>query len=75
MPTRNLPRLQQALQQLATIQLEGVDLRPKLDIDAEVMLSELGGDTFPAMQKLAPFGRGNPVPTFLTRGVEVVDCG
>jgi len=72
--TRNLPRLQQALLQVATTQLEGVDLRPKLDIDAEVMLSDLGGDTFPIMQKLAPFGRDNPAPTFLSRRVEVVDC-
>jgi len=72
--TRNLPRLQQALLQLATTQLDGVDLRPKVDIDAEVTLSDLGGDTFPTIQKLAPFGRGNPLPTFLTRRVEVVDC-
>ena len=71
--TRNLPRLEQALLQIAATQLEGVDLRPKLDIDAEVTLPDLGGETFPLIQKLAPFGRGNPLPTFLTRGVEVVD--
>ncbi|MBI4283779.1 MAG: single-stranded-DNA-specific exonuclease RecJ [Chloroflexi bacterium] len=74
LPTRNLPRLQQALLQLATTQLEGVDLRPRLDIDAEVRLSDLGGETFPLIQKLAPFGQGNPSPTFLSRRVEVVDC-
>ena len=74
LPTRNLPRLQETLLQLATTQLDRVDLRPKLDIDAEVMLSDLGGDTFPIMQKLAPFGRGNPAPTFLSRRVEVIDC-
>ncbi|MFC1977594.1 single-stranded-DNA-specific exonuclease RecJ [Chloroflexota bacterium] len=74
LPNRNLPRLQQALLQLATTQLEGVDLRPKVDIDAEVRLSDLGGDTFPVMQKLAPFGQGNPAPTFLTRRVEVINC-
>ncbi len=72
--TRNLPRLQQALLQLAATQLDGVDLRPKLDIDAEVSLSDLGGNTFPIIQKLAPFGQGNPQPTFLTREVAVVDC-
>ncbi len=71
--TSNLPRLQQTLLQLATTQLDGVDLRPKLDIDAEVRLSDLGGDTFPTVQKLAPFGRDNPAPTFLSRRVEVVD--
>jgi len=74
MLTKNLPRLQQVLLQLATTQLAGVDLRPKLDIDAEVNLSDLGGDIFPVIQKLAPFGRSNPVPTFLSRRVEVVDC-
>jgi len=73
LPTRNLPRLQQALLQLATTRLDGVDLRPKLDIDAEVRLPDLGGDTFPIMQKLAPFGYGNPAPTFLSRRVEVVE--
>ncbi|MFC1928005.1 single-stranded-DNA-specific exonuclease RecJ [Chloroflexota bacterium] len=74
LPTRNLFRLQQALLQSAATQLEGVDLRPKLDIDAEVMLSDLGGDTFLMIQKLAPFGRGNPTPIFLSRRVEVVEC-
>ena len=74
LPTRNLPRLQQALLQLATTQLDGVDLRPKLDIDVEVRLSDLAGDTFTLIQTLAPFGRDNPVPTFLSRRLEVVSC-
>jgi len=56
------------------MQLEGVDLRPCLDIDAEVGLTDIGGDTFQSTQQLAPFGYGSPVPTFLSRGVEVVDC-
>ena len=59
---------------MATTELAGVDLRPHLDIDAELRLTELGGDTFPAMQKLAPFGYGNPNPAFLSRRVEVTDC-
>ena len=72
--TRNLPRLQQELLELAATELEGVDLRPKIDIDAEVVLRDLGGDTFPTIQKMSPFGQGNPAPTFLSRRVEVVDC-
>ena len=73
LPTKNLARLKQRLYQLATTQLAGVDLRPQLDIDAEVTLPELGGDTFQTAQQLTPFGRGNPVPTFVSRRVEVVD--
>jgi len=74
LPTKNLPRLKQHLSELATTQLAGVDLRPQLDIDAEVTLPELSGNTFNTIQKLAPFGRGNPQPTFLSRRAEVVDC-
>jgi len=72
--TKNLARLRQALLPLAANQLAGVDLRPHLDIDAEVTLHDLTGDTFPTIQQLAPFGHGNPLPTFVSRGVEVTDC-
>jgi len=74
LPTKNLPRLEQGLLQLATTQLAEVDLRPQLDIDAETSLRDLSGDTFQVMGQLAPFGYGNPLPIFLSRRVEVVDC-
>jgi single-stranded-DNA-specific exonuclease len=74
LPTQNLPRFEETLLDLATAQLKGVDLCPSLDIDAEVTLSGLGGDTFQITQQMAPFGRGNPVPTYLSRRVEVIDC-
>jgi single-stranded-DNA-specific exonuclease len=72
--TRNLPRLGERLLEIAEAQLAGLDLRPRLDIDAEVALSDLVGDAFRSMQRLAPFGQGNPLPTFLTRGVRVIEC-
>ena len=74
LPTSNLPRLRGQLLEIATAQLAGLDLRPRLDIDAEVKLPELGGNTFQLIQRLAPFGRGNPLPAFLSRKVEVVEC-
>jgi single-stranded-DNA-specific exonuclease len=74
LPTKNLAQLQQRLSQLVTTQLAGVDLRPQLDIDAEITLPDLGGNTFQTTRQLAPFGRGNPAPTFISRGVEVVNC-
>jgi len=74
LPTKNLARLQQTLSQLAATQLAGIDLQPQLDIDAETTLPELTGNTFQIIQKLAPFGRGNPLPTFLSRRVEVTNC-
>lgn len=74
LPTSNIARLERQLSRLAATQLAGVDLRPRLDIDAEVMLGELAGSTFQEIQGLAPFGRGNPLPTFLSRSVRVADC-
>jgi single-stranded-DNA-specific exonuclease len=69
--TKNLALLQKELSDIADNQLKGVDLRPRLDIDAEVALPDLGGGTYRLIQKLAPFGKGNPVPTFISRDVEV----
>ncbi len=74
LPPRNLPHLQDTLRRVATERLAGLDLRPRLDIEAEITLAELYGNTFPTIQKLAPFGHGNPQPVFLSRGVSVLDC-
>ncbi|MGA2670461.1 MAG: single-stranded-DNA-specific exonuclease RecJ [Dehalococcoidia bacterium] len=71
---QNLAQLEQRLVSLATDQLGHLELRPELVIDTELPLSVLAGDTFNLIQKLSPFGRGNPQPTFLTRQVEVVEC-
>ncbi|MDD5082009.1 MAG: single-stranded-DNA-specific exonuclease RecJ [Dehalococcoidales bacterium] len=73
LPTRNVPRLRQTLLQLASTQLDGLDLRPCIDIDSEVRLSDFRGDIFRTIQQLAPFGQGNPAPTFVSHGIEVVD--
>jgi len=47
------------------------DLQPTLDIDAEVRLRDCDLDTFGHIQRLAPFGRGNPTPRLLLRGVRL----
>jgi single-stranded-DNA-specific exonuclease len=71
---QNLAQLEDCITRLATDQLGHLDLRPELVIDAELPLSTFSGETFNLMQRLSPFGRGNPQPTFLTRQVEVVEC-
>jgi single-stranded-DNA-specific exonuclease len=72
-PTANLALLQKRLLDLAETQLAGLDLRPHIDIDAEVPLPVFAGETFQQIQRLAPFGSGNPAPTFVSRHVEIVD--
>jgi single-stranded-DNA-specific exonuclease len=73
MPTKDLPEMEQELAALAKDQLSGVELRPHLNIDALIHLTELGGDTYQEIQRLAPFGNGNPMPTFMSKGVEVLE--
>jgi len=73
-PTRNLDELRNRLSELTAAELEGVDLRPHMDIDMEVSLPELAGGIYQRIQQLAPFGQGNPLPSFLSRSVEVIDC-
>jgi single-stranded-DNA-specific exonuclease len=73
-PRQNLAQLEERLVSLAADRLGHLDLRRELAVDAELPLSALAGETFNAIQKLSPFGRGNPQPTFLTRRVEVIEC-
>lgn len=73
MHTRDMQLLQKRLRSLAEEQLTGLDLRPHVDIDAEVSLSAFAGGTFEEMRQLEPFGMGNRVPVFLSRKVEVVE--
>jgi single-stranded-DNA-specific exonuclease len=72
-PASNLQQFQKQLSSLAESKLSGLDLRPHIDIDAEVPLSGLTGETIEQIQRLAPFGSGNPVPTFVSRNVEILD--
>ncbi len=73
LPTKNLPLLEEGLGALAAEDLKEVELRPHLNIDALLTLPELGGDTYQTTYLLAPFGIGNPVPVFMSKGVEVVE--
>ncbi len=72
--TKNVPDFKKALSDIAAAELSGFELYPHLDIDAEVKLAELNGSTYSLMQRLAPFGHANPVPTFISRRVRVLDC-
>ncbi|MBN1643709.1 MAG: single-stranded-DNA-specific exonuclease RecJ [Dehalococcoidales bacterium] len=71
--SHNLPVLCERLMKIAETQLAGVDLRPRIEIDAEVSLQDLAGDAYRKIQQLAPFGQGNPTPTFISRDVSVIE--
>lgn len=69
-----MPEFRERLLEIARRELDGKDLRPEIVVDTELPLANLDGQVFPLLQKLSPFGKGNPTPTFLSRNVQVVDC-
>lgn len=69
--TRDLPELKDRLIALAARELEGQELKPILDVDVEVPLGEMDGQLQEDLEGLRPFGRSNPDPVFVSRGVQV----
>jgi single-stranded-DNA-specific exonuclease len=72
-PRKNLDQLQQCLIKIAGRELDGADLRPMVNIDTEVPLSTLNGETFNQISRLAPFGQANHTPTFLSKNVKLLE--
>lgn len=70
--TEHLAQLESRLVALAARALGGLDLRPALEIDAELDLAELDWTLYDALERLEPFGEGNPRPLLLLRRVPVI---
>ncbi len=60
-------------EQVARAQLRSDDLTPVLEIDAQLDFRDLSFDLARQIEKLEPFGVGNPEPVFMTCGVDVVE--
>ncbi|MBI4080614.1 MAG: single-stranded-DNA-specific exonuclease RecJ [Candidatus Levybacteria bacterium] len=71
--TKNLPMLQKILEDFAEGMLDDVLLTRKIKIDCELRFSEITKSTYLSLQRLAPFGMGNPEPVFMTSKVTVDD--
>ena len=71
LPTEKLPVLEERLLAIAGEELAGLDLTPRIVIDAQISLPKLSSEVIRALRDLGPHGEGNPAPTFLARGVEV----
>jgi single-stranded-DNA-specific exonuclease len=69
-----LDELEQRFVEHASHQLDGVDLAPVLDVDAEWPLKDLRSQEIRWLGKLEPHGQGNPDPTLLSRDVTVVEA-
>jgi len=59
------------INRLAQERLALEDLLPSLDIDMELSLSDLDEETIGELERLEPFGPGNPEPLFYSRNLKL----
>jgi single-stranded-DNA-specific exonuclease len=71
-PRENIDTLHQRLLAIAKRELTGMDLQPNINIGAEIPISSMSDETFKLIKMLEPCGQANTAPTFLSRGVRVV---
>jgi single-stranded-DNA-specific exonuclease len=68
----NLPELRARLDAYARSRLTLADFEPSLNFDAELSLDQVTPEFFNLLQKLEPFGVGNPQPVFTAHGVRLM---
>jgi single-stranded-DNA-specific exonuclease len=67
-----IERFAERFEGIARHTLRDEHLMPTLRLDAELPLGHVTWDLLADLERLAPYGQGNPRPTFLARGVRVV---
>jgi single-stranded-DNA-specific exonuclease len=72
LPAANLPELRTRLDDYARARLTLADFEPTLTVDAELALNQVNPELFDLLQRLEPFGVGNPQPVFAARSVRLM---
>ncbi len=72
--SERIGELEQRLLVFAAQRLDQNLLQPRLVIDAQVDLNDLGWDLSAELSRLEPFGQANPAPTLMSPAVEVLDA-
>jgi single-stranded-DNA-specific exonuclease len=70
----NVPLLRERLNHLAWEWLQDEDFCPVQKIDAEIKLDQLNLTVLEELEKLAPFGVGNPEPVLMCCGSQLTEC-
>lgn len=72
LPTENLPAFAEAFCRHASGVVTEEMLTPAMNIDAEVALPELSHSVVRQLERLGPFGRGNPRPVVVARNCRLL---
>jgi len=68
----NFSKAKAAMMEFAEKEMQGIDAKPSLRIDAELSLSDINWPLQEQLEAFAPFGNGNPKPLFLTKRASVM---
>jgi len=72
LPSERVPELRVRLDKYARGCLTLADFDPALEFDTELPLDQITPELFRLLQRLQPFGVGNPEPVFAARGVRLL---
>jgi single-stranded-DNA-specific exonuclease len=72
LPAARIPDLEKRFELHARSVLAPEDLHPALSVDAEVPLAEIDWPLYEDLQRLSPFGYGNPTPLLVACGLNLV---
>jgi single-stranded-DNA-specific exonuclease len=72
LPAARVSELRAHLDDYARSRLTPADFEPALNFDAEMSLHHVTPELFRALQRLEPFGVGNPQPVFAARAVRLM---
>jgi len=68
---KDLDNFKNRLNETAQKMLKPSDLLPVIKIDLEIKFCDITGELMEGLERLKPFGEGNAVPMFLTRGARL----
>ncbi len=72
LPASRVPELRAHLDQYARGRLTLADFEPVLNLDGELSLDQISPELYEILQRLEPFGVGNPEPVFAAKAVRLV---
>jgi single-stranded-DNA-specific exonuclease len=69
----NIERFYEKMSELVENELNGLEIIPFLEIDAEITADEINWDFMADIKRMEPFGEGNEEPIFSMKNMKVVD--
>lgn len=72
LPASRIPELRARLDARARALLSEADLEPSLTFDTDLSLDQITPELFACLQRLEPFGMGNPEPVFIARNLRLL---